>query len=72
VCLYKLLGRLAALLNQLLLLLPQSLILLLYLLQLLHVPLLVSLYTVFDLLLDLFLGLTQQLVLLQPPLIGRE
>jgi hypothetical protein len=57
-CLYELLGRLAALLNQLLLLLPQSLILLLYLLQLLHVPLLISLYTVFDLLLDLFLGLT--------------
>ena len=58
-CLDKLLWRLAALLDQVLLFLPQSIVLLLYLLQLLKVFFLVSFYTVFDLLLNLFLCLTQ-------------
>lgn len=69
-CLDELLWRLAALLDQILLFLPQSIVLLLYLLQLLKVFFLVSFYTVFDLFLDLFLGLTEKQVLLKPSFIS--
>lgn len=71
-CLQELLWRLAALLDQVILFFAEFIVLLLDFLQLSEVSLFVCLYTVLDLLLDLFLCLTKHHILLKTSLLSRE
>lgn len=71
-CLQELLWRLGALLDQVVLFFAEFIVLLLDFLQLSEVSLFVCLYTVLDLLLNLFLSLAKHQILLKTSLLSRE